>query len=91
MAWAATGLGVLSVGAAVVVGVIAQQNMNGVQTKYLELQNQANRNAGSISFVAREALMQGTVANALYIGGGVLTATGVVLLFTWKSATPTAR
>lgn len=89
VAWATVGLGVLTVGAAVVVGVMAQQNMDGANTKYLELQNEASRNAGSISVVAREALMQSTVANALYIGGGVLTATGVVLLFTWHSA-PTA-
>ncbi len=91
MAWAMTGIGVLTVGAAVLVGVVAQQNMNDVRDKFVKLQNAPNRNAQSISMGAREALTQSTVSNALYIGGGVLAATGTLLLFTWNTSPPPPR
>ncbi len=87
-AWAIAGIGLATLGAAVAVGILAQQNMNTVQERYNRLAVLPERNAGAISEGAREALTQSTVANALYVGGGVFIATGTLLLFTWKQAPP---
>ncbi|TNE44177.1 MAG: hypothetical protein EP343_30975 [Deltaproteobacteria bacterium] len=89
-AWAIAGIGLATLGAAVAVGILAQQNMNTVQERYSRLAQLPERNASAISEGTREALTQSTVANALYVGGGVFVATGTVLLFTWKQAPPKA-
>lgn len=82
-AWTVATLGIATLGVAVVMGVVAQQNMNGVQERYNRLVPLPDREAQAISQSSREALTQSTVANVLYVGGGVLTLTGTVLLFTW--------
>lgn len=87
-AWAIAGIGLATLGAAVAVGVLAQQNMNSVQERYGRLVSMPDRQAQAITAGTQEALTQSTIANILYAGGGVVTATGAVLLFTWKKPPP---
>lgn len=84
-AWTVTALGLATLGVAVVIGVVAQQSMNGVQERYDRLVSLPDRSAQAISQGTRDATAQSTAANILYIGGGTLTLTGVVLLFTWSA------
>jgi tetratricopeptide (TPR) repeat protein len=85
-AWVIASIGLVTLASALITGIIAQQNMSSTVERYERLKTESIQPlAQGISISAREAFLQSTVANILYISGGVLTSAGTIMLFTWQN------
>lgn len=85
--WVIAGIGLAALATAIVVGIAAQQTMDGANATFEQQKTTARPQANEVTPQAQSALTQSTVANALYIAGGTLTGLGAILLLTWQVPT----
>lgn len=82
--WVIAGLGVATLAGAVIVGILANGQMERAYAIYNAQQSNPQPPAADVTPLAQAALTQGLTANIMYISGGVLTGTGLIMLLTWK-------
>ena len=81
-----TVVGVAAVAGGVVAGVLAQGKVDEAQANYRKLSTSLSAQASNVSGPYREGESFALIANSLYIGGGVVTGVGILLLATWRTA-----
>lgn len=83
--WALTGIGLATLAGGALTGYLAQQQSTQAQQRFTQQQSDKSLQASEVSVPFRTAQTQGTIANILFVSGGVLTGTGMIMLIAWRT------
>ena len=86
--WIVLGVGAGSLVAGLIAAILAQQKMEETNLRHEQQLKSGNRVAQEVALSFRETQSRATAANALFLAGAAITATGVLLLLFWKEPTP---